>query len=399
MKTNYSISRAPSGIFYLWYYDFRGKRQKISTACRTKAEAKEFAIRFMRGEVATKANRNVRTVSEFKEEYLNHSKANQKYKTYLDKKSCLNEFLKWLRNDSLPLGGVNVKMVQDFIDYKQTTTSRATARRIYTGICAAFHSAQMWGYIEINPWRSVKKPKLVERHPLWMTADEFRELDVTLLDSEVSSFADEVDLLHSLEKTDGVIPPRRPTMSRRRLEVIENKLTLHEIIIVAFNTGLRSGELRNLTFGAINIPDRQLMVRNTKSFTTKGEKERPIPMSRMCLKVFIERSRRMKTPDDLVFPLLLNGEKRLMSESYLSHEFKKAVVRAHLNPALRFHDLRHSFASLLVKSGTPLYHVAKLLGHRDAKTTEIYAHLAASDLKDTVNVLDVWNTPDEHTSN
>ncbi len=49
MKTNYSISRAPSGIFYLWCYDSRGKGQKISTGCRLKSGAKAFAVRLERG--------------------------------------------------------------------------------------------------------------------------------------------------------------------------------------------------------------------------------------------------------------------------------------------------------------------------------------------------------------
>jgi integrase len=43
---------------------------------------------------------------------------------------------------------------------------------------------------------------------------------------------------------------------------------------------------------------------------------------------------------------------------------------------LRLHDLRHSFASVAVSNGESLYIVGKILGHRQAKTTEVYAHLA-----------------------
>ncbi|NBV28181.1 integrase, partial [bacterium] len=42
---------------------------------------------------------------------------------------------------------------------------------------------------------------------------------------------------------------------------------------------------------------------------------------------------------------------------------------------VRMHDLRHSFASLLINSGRSLYEVQKILGHRQAKTTQRYAHL------------------------
>jgi integrase len=44
-------------------------------------------------------------------------------------------------------------------------------------------------------------------------------------------------------------------------------------------------------------------------------------------------------------------------------------------PGFRIHDLRHSFASVAVSGGESLYVVGKILGHRQARTTEIYAHL------------------------
>jgi integrase len=44
---------------------------------------------------------------------------------------------------------------------------------------------------------------------------------------------------------------------------------------------------------------------------------------------------------------------------------------------LRIHDLRHSFASVAVSEGESLYIVGKILGHRQARTTEVYAHLAS----------------------
>ena len=43
---------------------------------------------------------------------------------------------------------------------------------------------------------------------------------------------------------------------------------------------------------------------------------------------------------------------------------------------LRLHDLRHSFASVAISNGESLYVVGKILGHRQARTTEVYAHLA-----------------------
>jgi integrase len=52
---------------------------------------------------------------------------------------------------------------------------------------------------------------------------------------------------------------------------------------------------------------------------------------------------------------------------------------------VRVHDLRHSFASLLINSGRSLYEVQKLLGHTQIKTTQRYAHLAPETLLDASN--------------
>lgn len=50
-------------------------------------------------------------------------------------------------------------------------------------------------------------------------------------------------------------------------------------------------------------------------------------------------------------------------------------------PGVRLHDARHSFASVAVAGGATLYVTGKLLGHRQARTTEGYAHLADDPLR------------------
>ena len=55
-------------------------------------------------------------------------------------------------------------------------------------------------------------------------------------------------------------------------------------------------------------------------------------------------------------------------------------------PEVRMHDLRHSFASLLINAGRSLYEVQTILGHTQIKTTQRYAHLAPQTLLDASNV-------------
>ena len=67
-------------------------------------------------------------------------------------------------------------------------------------------------------------------------------------------------------------------------------------------------------------------------------------------------------------------------------KFWKVVEKAKVEN-FRFHDLRHTFATRLVQSGVDLYSVAKLLGHKDIKTTQRYAHHHIDSLRQSVRVL------------
>jgi len=83
---------------------------------------------------------------------------------------------------------------------------------------------------------------------------------------------------------------------------------------------------------------------------------------------------------DLVF---LSARKRQISgQSYYS-TFKIVCKKAGLDD-LHPHDLRHTFATRLIKNGVSIYNVSKLLGHASVTTSERYAHLETGDLKEDV---------------
>lgn len=67
----------------------------------------------------------------------------------------------------------------------------------------------------------------------------------------------------------------------------------------------------------------------------------------------------------------------------LQRAFQRARVRAGL-PHIHIHDLRHSAASEMVNAGVDLYVVGKVLGHRDSRSTQRYAHLRHDTLADAV---------------
>ena len=79
--------------------------------------------------------------------------------------------------------------------------------------------------------------------------------------------------------------------------------------------------------------------------------------------------------DDLVFAHPQTGSP--LDRSKISKRFK-AACRAASVREVRFHDLRHTFATRLAAAGQPLRTIQEFLGHADSKTTQIYAHYAPS---------------------
>ena len=78
--------------------------------------------------------------------------------------------------------------------------------------------------------------------------------------------------------------------------------------------------------------------------------------------------------------LCLDEMGHLLKPDYISHRHKELLEKHNL-PHIRFHDLRHSCASLLLSKGIPIEKIKEWLGHSDINTTMRYAHMIISDAK------------------
>jgi integrase len=134
---------------------------------------------------------------------------------------------------------------------------------------------------------------------------------------------------------------------------------LEPAILVALNTGLRSGDLRALKWSNVNFTEKLLAVEGPDG---KSKQTRYIPLNTEALAVF----KRWKTQsiDDRIFPF--GSFKTAWAPLLKQAEIKK----------FRWHDMRHDFASRLVSKGVPLNTVRELLGHASLAMTLKYAHLA-----------------------
>ncbi len=126
-------------------------------------------------------------------------------------------------------------------------------------------------------------------------------------------------------------------------------------------TGCRKSEVLSLRWDWVDFERRMLRLPDSKT----GAKV--VPLGAAARKLLGKLPRRSE--------FVLPAAKGFGYYVGLQKDWKRIRERAEL-PGLRIHDLRHSFASFAIADGNTLFMVGKVLGHKQARTTEVYAHLA-----------------------
>ncbi len=155
------------------------------------------------------------------------------------------------------------------------------------------------------------------------------------------------------------------------------------IIETLYACGLRVSELTNLRLSHVYADLQMIRV------IGKNNKERLVPIGDSALhhiRLYVENDRRrMKYIDagsqDILF---LNRRGKKLSRVMVFHIIKDAAIRAGITKTISPHSLRHSFATHLVEGGADLRAVQEMLGHASITTTEIYTHLHADYLRETM---------------
>ena len=148
----------------------------------------------------------------------------------------------------------------------------------------------------------------------------------------------------------------------------------HKMMIsLLYSSGLRLSEVIHLKVKDIDIQEKIIMVREGK-----GKKNRMTILSEKIisdLSVFLED----RKPGDYVFvsnQKSSKGKDRPLTSRSVEHILEIALVKAKISKKGTPHDLRHSFATHLLESGTDIHLIQKLLGHKNISSTTIYTKLA-----------------------
>ena len=158
---------------------------------------------------------------------------------------------------------------------------------------------------------------------------------------------------------------------------------LKEIIIFAINTGLRQSEILNLNWSQVDLFRKSLTILEQKN---KGKDTIPLNMSAM--EVLKSRAKVRHIRSTLVF-YSKNGT--AINAGNLRRAFYSAVRKARIEK-LRFHDLRHTFATRMVQAGVDIYTVQKLGRWKNISMVMRYAHHCPESLRGGVDALDKFST-------
>ena len=149
--------------------------------------------------------------------------------------------------------------------------------------------------------------------------------------------------------------------------------------LVAGMAGLRQGELLGLRWYSVDWS--AMKIRAARDTFTRGHMReggkssaagRGVPIApRVARELELHYQRvEFKGDTDLVFPNPATGAPQQRGEVH--RRFKRTLRRAGLRDEMKFHGLRHTFATRLAASGVPLVKLQEWLGHADVATTQIY---------------------------
>jgi integrase len=359
----FGVRRTPAGAvsFFLNYRAHgRQRRYKIGrapewTAEAARAEAAKIKPRIdSEGYDPLEAKQRARgepTLTDLADEYIKQ-REDKSASTKRNDKAAIDTIIK-PRLGKLRLAAVNTRDIEGLKNTLQATPYRAN--RVLALLSHMFSKAMEWKWVKENPVRDVERYQ-EHRRERWLQDDELKRL-------------------------------------HEALDKYSDQKAANALRLIAL-TGSRKGEVLKATWEEFDL-DRGVWTK--PSHHTKQKKIEHIPLSEAALTLL--RGMKPENATGPVFPGRDGKSARAglrkpwtaickaagLAEAIIIDGKLKGRKLTRYRPLVRVHDLRHTFASHLVSKGTSLHIVGKLIGHTQASTTQRYAHLADSALRDAAN--------------
>ena len=153
---------------------------------------------------------------------------------------------------------------------------------------------------------------------------------------------------------------------------------LGPFVILALDTGLRLSNLCDLTWQEVDVFGRKIVIEAEKM---KNGDYHGIPLTERACET-LNALHRVRCLSNHVF----HEDGKKLYDRKVQRAFRRALKQSGIEN--HFHDLRHTFASYLRQRGGDLHTISKLLGHKDTRMTQRYAHLSIESLRSAVAVLE-----------
>ncbi len=162
------------------------------------------------------------------------------------------------------------------------------------------------------------------------------------------------------------LTPAESSSLMRRAKTAKPKF--YPVLLLALHAGLRRGEIFGLRCRDVDVLNGKILVSHSYDGPTKSGRSRVVPMSAELCKALTGDSRN----------LLLRGPDEKVFEQFDPNPPLRALCHKEGIAPIRFHDLRHTFASLALTNGVNPKQVSTWLGHSSVVTTlSIYWNLTA----------------------
>jgi integrase len=271
-------------------------------------------------------------------EYMNGMAAGRGQNDFIHKAV---KYLEGFPGGNISLGGVTEKWLEDFQEYllKETELSKKTIAHYSGAVRYALRKAARDRIIPRNPAVGVKGVTVPESNKVYLTAPEVQNMANASIAGELGA-------------------------------------EVKRAFLFGCYTGLRISDLKTLVWGDIQRDPPQI-----NKLQEKTETKAFVPLHAVAWGLIDDK--RLHGYKELVFPAL--AQSRTNTNEYLKRWAKKAKIEKNIG----WHTARHTFAVLSLESGAEIYTVSKLLGHKNVKTTQVYAKATDKMKRGAVDALPV----------
>jgi integrase len=256
--------------------------------------------------------------------------------------SCQKHLRLFMGKERLSISQINEKWLEDFKDYllneantkSEKGLAQNSAHHYFNRVLASLKQAFKDKLISDNPGDRVGYIEQAETHREFLTEEELQRL----------------------------------AKASCRYPVLKNAFLFSAL------TGLRWSDIQKLTWSEVQQSKKTGGAISFKQKKTKGVEF--LPISKQAREMLGKK----RADEERVFL-------GLKYSSYMNVALARWVMEAKITKQITFHSARHTNATLLLTKGVDIYTVSKLLGHREIKTTQVYAKIIDSKKIEAVNTL------------